>query len=64
MFVETGSSYLVTDMETGSIFRMGSAAVIAKIHIGSIYVSAQKSANGFYTYLPLHGVEVLWTCST
>ena len=39
---------------TGSIFRMGSAAFIAKIHIGSINVSAPKPANGFYMYLRYH----------
>ena len=48
----------VTDMELGQFFvweaQSGSAVFIAKIHIGSINVSATKPANGFYMYLRYH----------
>ena len=58
-----GPGWTWTDamIETGSIFRVGSVVFTAKIHAGSINVSTPKSANVFYMYLPLYGVEVLWT---
>ena len=43
----------VTDMELGQFF-VWDAAFIAKIHIGSINVSAPKPANGFYMYSRYH----------